>query len=357
MRGINKGITPVIAIILLLLITISIVGFSFMFFQRTTETASQSGEEQLKQQTSQAGTQLRIEAASPSYEISVRNTGTNKASNIAVYVDGKPATLENPAITIEKGEMASIKLDGSSLPSLAGDHKLEVKSAGFGDNAKWDYLVVALVQDSSCSCMWTQPDCSNWWISQLKGKKFAVKAVSINDIDSLQEMQQYKAILNPYGEGYPETACTPNPSAPGGYDCNILDNIREYVKGGGYWLESGGWSFYYSCGSAPDLNSNADNHVCVDIGTESTSPRAKDAAYSSIIQNSPASITGSARPSIGMTGNCGDNQNFKGLYKYSSPDRYGPAMHCYGTGCIVRTDNTDTDTATVYSDILRTQVR
>ncbi len=60
-RKYKKGITPVIATILLLLITISMVGFAFVFFQRTTQTAARSGEEQLNQTTGQITTLFSID--------------------------------------------------------------------------------------------------------------------------------------------------------------------------------------------------------------------------------------------------------------------------------------------------------
>jgi flagellin-like protein len=43
-----KGITPVIAIILLLLITISMVGFAFVWFSRVTQSATTSGTAQMQ---------------------------------------------------------------------------------------------------------------------------------------------------------------------------------------------------------------------------------------------------------------------------------------------------------------------
>ncbi len=131
----QKGITPVIAIILLLLITISIVGFSFMFFQRTTETASQSGEEQLKQQTASAGTQLRIEGASGN-KVYIRNVGGSKIDKSALgfYADGAPKTVASATVDpLPPGQAGEYQLN-DFLATTA--ETIKVTSGGFGDTLK-----------------------------------------------------------------------------------------------------------------------------------------------------------------------------------------------------------------------------
>ncbi|MBI2075809.1 MAG: hypothetical protein HYT72_00990 [Candidatus Aenigmarchaeota archaeon] len=73
-----KGITPVIAIILLLLITISMVGFAFVWFTRVSELATQQTEEQLKKQLETQSMNIRIDSvtkASP-MNVVIRNTGS-----------------------------------------------------------------------------------------------------------------------------------------------------------------------------------------------------------------------------------------------------------------------------------------
>lgn len=73
-----KGITPVIAIILLLLITISMVGFAFVWFTRVGELATQQTEEQLKKQLEQQSMKIRIDSVSKTSPMGVviRNTGS-----------------------------------------------------------------------------------------------------------------------------------------------------------------------------------------------------------------------------------------------------------------------------------------
>jgi len=70
-----KGITPVIAVILLLLITISLVGFAFIYFSRITETVQTNTESQLENQLQNQQKRIRIESAAGT-TVAVRNIGT-----------------------------------------------------------------------------------------------------------------------------------------------------------------------------------------------------------------------------------------------------------------------------------------
>ena len=90
-----KGITPVIAIILLLLITISMVGFAFVWFQRVATTATGAADTQLQNQLNQQGKTLAIDNINPvSSIVTLRHTGTVAAdtSQAAVYVNNAKVT-------------------------------------------------------------------------------------------------------------------------------------------------------------------------------------------------------------------------------------------------------------------------
>ncbi|MBI2579817.1 MAG: hypothetical protein HYW27_02855 [Candidatus Aenigmarchaeota archaeon] len=91
----KKGITPVIAIILLLLITISMVGFAFVWFSRVAQTATESTEKQLqtelnKQNKKIAVDNLQLSTATDTGCVSLRNIGSVSipAGEIKLYVDG-----------------------------------------------------------------------------------------------------------------------------------------------------------------------------------------------------------------------------------------------------------------------------
>ncbi len=72
-----KGITPVIAIILLLLITISMVGFAFVWFSRVTSSAGGQIENSTLAELRRQGQRISIENINPAAAtVTVLNTGT-----------------------------------------------------------------------------------------------------------------------------------------------------------------------------------------------------------------------------------------------------------------------------------------
>jgi len=105
-----KGITPVIAVILLLLITISLVGFAFIFFTRITETTSEQIDTQLEQQLLTQQQRVSIEAINRTH-IFVRSTGTASipGTSLVVFVNN---SLRNCVFTttIAPGGVASCNL-------------------------------------------------------------------------------------------------------------------------------------------------------------------------------------------------------------------------------------------------------
>ncbi len=87
-----KGITPVIALILLLLITISLVGFAFIFFNRLMKSVTESTESEIENQLTMQAKKIKIDniAKNPSNTtIYVRNIGTAliNSSELTVYLN------------------------------------------------------------------------------------------------------------------------------------------------------------------------------------------------------------------------------------------------------------------------------
>ena|SRR3989338_11012621 len=88
-----KGITPVIAIILLLLITISMVGFAFVWFQRVAQTATENTDTQLQAQINQQSQTARIESVGGT-SITLRSSGSQSLpiGSVAIFVNGTVRT-------------------------------------------------------------------------------------------------------------------------------------------------------------------------------------------------------------------------------------------------------------------------
>ena len=71
-----KGVTPIIAIILLLLITISIVGFTFVWFNRFSQNLTDRTGDSLDKQTNLLKKQIRIDEVTKN-SIFLRNVGSS----------------------------------------------------------------------------------------------------------------------------------------------------------------------------------------------------------------------------------------------------------------------------------------
>ncbi len=134
----RKGITPVIAIILLLLITISMVGVSFMFMQRITQTATQTGEQQLSQQISQIGSLFSIEGVDKN-KVYIRSRGSTAitGNSLAFFVNNVKVDSDNP--TIAPGAIGTVALNDAQLAQLPDPAELKVTSAGFSDTITADF--------------------------------------------------------------------------------------------------------------------------------------------------------------------------------------------------------------------------
>ena len=89
-----KGITPVIAVILLLLITIAIIGFTSVFFQQTVTTGGEQAQQAAAGQANKALQTAEIVDVSNG-KVTIKNVGTEPIStdNVGVFVDGVPADV------------------------------------------------------------------------------------------------------------------------------------------------------------------------------------------------------------------------------------------------------------------------
>lgn len=134
-----KGITPVIAIILLLLLTISMVGFAFVWFNRiTTEAASTVGNEATQQLDRQTG-RVIIDAArgtSTANTVTVRNIGSrniNPYSELAVFFDG---TLQTACAWTNNAGVAIDRTVGTIAPNAVATCTVTFADAGLDCSGK-----------------------------------------------------------------------------------------------------------------------------------------------------------------------------------------------------------------------------
>ena len=105
-----KGVSTVIVVILLLLISIAIVGYTFGFFQRFFGTATSSGTQQLIGLQHTTGQAVRIEVVSGN-NVTIRNIGSVQLTNstLGVFVDGTAVTWASGTVaTIPPNAIATL---------------------------------------------------------------------------------------------------------------------------------------------------------------------------------------------------------------------------------------------------------
>ncbi|MCX6815558.1 MAG: type IV pilin [Candidatus Aenigmarchaeota archaeon] len=106
----KKGITPVIAVILLLLITIAMVGFAFVWFGRVMQSAGNSTEQSMNALTSQQAKRISIDNVNnATWQVTVRNIGSQviQTSDLAVYVDNTGKTCAWVGMPLAPGGTAT----------------------------------------------------------------------------------------------------------------------------------------------------------------------------------------------------------------------------------------------------------
>jgi flagellin-like protein len=88
-----KGITPVIAVILLLLITISMVGFAFVWFTRLAQTAQEAVSGQQNATIDPLSKRVTIDNVGGA-SLTLRNRGTRtvEASELGFYINNSAVT-------------------------------------------------------------------------------------------------------------------------------------------------------------------------------------------------------------------------------------------------------------------------
>jgi flagellin-like protein len=128
-----KGITPVVAIILLLMITISMVGFAFVWFSRMIETVSGGVENETEQMWQTMGKKIDVINLAPDMRtVSIRNIGTVgiPENQLSFFIDNAPAgcTFSPAGLTIAPGAVEECTLD-TDCGDIAGE-RLKVTAPG-----------------------------------------------------------------------------------------------------------------------------------------------------------------------------------------------------------------------------------
>jgi flagellin-like protein len=104
-----KGVSEVIAIILILMITISLAGLAYMFMSTTMSDVTSSAGSNVNTATSSMITSFVIDSMDAA-KIYIRNTGQSALDNLSVYIGGEPATFNITPSSIEAGSVGTITI-------------------------------------------------------------------------------------------------------------------------------------------------------------------------------------------------------------------------------------------------------
>ncbi len=123
-----KGITPVIAIVLLLMVTVAIAGGAFVFLSSTFRGASQTTGEQMESQLKKMSGRFAIDNIDKNRAY-LRNTGTTEINDIQFYVDSVKVSATGPA-SLQPGATEAFTLSYAEMP-VADELGLKVSSGIF----------------------------------------------------------------------------------------------------------------------------------------------------------------------------------------------------------------------------------
>ncbi len=131
----RKGITDIIAVVLLLMITISMIGFAWLWFQRTSQSAMTKTETQLEAQQNTSRQTIMIDNVyRAGGAVSIRNTGTLVINTnlVSVYSDGVKVTCDAtfPATIVAGGTATctSVAIESCSIVKVTAPGNVDTMS-------------------------------------------------------------------------------------------------------------------------------------------------------------------------------------------------------------------------------------
>ena len=120
--SILKGISTIIAIIIILMIVVFLAALAYLWFTDVFETLTGTGQEQVEETTIRLGSSILIEGVKGD-NIYIRNTGKYDVTEIAVYIDDLLTDSTVPD-KIEPGKIGTLILS----TSISGQHKVKITS-------------------------------------------------------------------------------------------------------------------------------------------------------------------------------------------------------------------------------------
>ncbi len=131
-----KGITPVIATILLVLIVVALGGVFAAWTSRVASTTTEAGTKQVETVTGQLGKSISIDSVicTANGIIYVRNSGSDpvNCSDMSLYIDGALRTkvCDLPAVGLVSNNVTSLRPTATTYFDLASKNKTKVTVSG-----------------------------------------------------------------------------------------------------------------------------------------------------------------------------------------------------------------------------------
>ncbi len=109
-----RGVSAIIATVLVLMISVSLVSVGYVFFTEVSGEAAEIVGKTAEKSLSSIGADMTVESVS-GRNIYVRNTGRTNLSAFSVYVNDFPASFSIDRETLQPGETATIALDSDPV--------------------------------------------------------------------------------------------------------------------------------------------------------------------------------------------------------------------------------------------------
>jgi hypothetical protein len=121
-----KGVSTVIVMILILLISVALTGLGYLFFTEVLTSVTTAGEESISQSVTSMLSQMRIESltAGTPGNIYIRNTGKVNLTDFTVYVNDGLEVPSTPLPSLAPGSVGTI-----GMPSLSSGQIVKVTAA------------------------------------------------------------------------------------------------------------------------------------------------------------------------------------------------------------------------------------
>jgi len=111
----NKGVTPIISTLLLIMIVIILISMSYVFLTRTFESVSSTTGGQSEEASKKIGEGFKIDGVDKNL-VYVRNQGTSGLSGLKFYVnDSMTAVLDYDTAVIAPDGVGCFAIDSSNM--------------------------------------------------------------------------------------------------------------------------------------------------------------------------------------------------------------------------------------------------